>query len=48
LLDLLAIPAAERRFTYLGGAHRIAFGARLPAPIAVFPRYVEPAGEAAQ
>src|SRR6516225_1568256 len=48
LLDLLAIPEAERRFTYLGGAHRIAVGAKLPAPIAVFPRYVEPAGEAAQ
>ena len=48
LLDLLTIPEAERRFTYLGGAHRIAVGAKLPAPTAVFPRYVEPAGEAAQ
>jgi len=43
LLDLLAIPAAERHFVYLGGQHRIAAGAKLPAPAAVFPRYVEPA-----
>jgi methionyl-tRNA synthetase len=48
LLDLLAIPEGERRFADLGGAHRIAVGAKLPAPTAVFPRYVEPAGEAAQ
>jgi methionyl-tRNA synthetase len=48
LLDLLAIPEGERRFTYLGGAHCIAVGTKLPAPTAVFPRYVEPAGEAAQ
>jgi methionyl-tRNA synthetase len=48
LLDLLAVPDTERRFTYLGGAHRIAADAKLPAPAAVFPRYVEPAGEAAQ
>jgi methionyl-tRNA synthetase len=48
LLDLLAIPGSERRFTNLGGTHRIAGGAKLPAPTAVFPRYVEPAGEAAQ
>jgi methionyl-tRNA synthetase len=41
LLDLLAIPAAERSFHALGGAHRIAAGAKLPAPVAVFPRYVE-------
>jgi methionyl-tRNA synthetase len=48
LLDLLAVPAAERRFSYLGPAHRIVGGAKLPAPTAVFPRYVEPPGEAAQ
>jgi methionyl-tRNA synthetase len=48
LLDLLAVPEAERRFADLGGKHRIAIGAKLPAPTAVFPRYVEPAGEAAQ
>jgi methionyl-tRNA synthetase len=41
LLDLLAIPAAERQFTALGGGHRIAAGATLPAPTPVFPRYVD-------
>lgn len=43
LLDLLAISASERQFVHLGGHHRIATGAKLPAPAAVFPRYVEPA-----
>jgi methionyl-tRNA synthetase len=43
LLDLLAIPASERQFVHLGGHHRIATGAKLPAPAAIFPRYVEPA-----
>jgi methionyl-tRNA synthetase len=41
LLDLLAIPSAERQFDQLGGAHRIAAGAALPAPSPVFPRYVD-------
>jgi methionyl-tRNA synthetase len=41
LLDLLAVPAAERQFTALGGGCRIAAGAKLPPPVAVFPRYVE-------
>jgi methionyl-tRNA synthetase len=48
LLDLLAVPAAERVFSFLGGAHRIAAGAKLPAPAPVFPRYVEPDASAAQ
>jgi methionyl-tRNA synthetase len=48
LLDLLAIPETERSFVRLGGAQRIVAGAKLPAPSAVFPRYVEPAGEATQ
>jgi methionyl-tRNA synthetase len=48
LLDLLAIPEGERGFLYLGGQHRIAAGVGLPAPAAVFPRYVEPPGAAAQ
>ncbi len=43
LLDLLAVPAPERQFVHLGGQHRIAAGVKLPAPAAVFPRYVEPA-----
>src|SRR5450755_485562 len=41
LLDLLAVPAQERAFLALGGEHRIAAGAKLPPPVAVFPRYVE-------
>jgi methionyl-tRNA synthetase len=42
LLDLLAVPANERDFSRLGGTHRLAPGSKLPAPAAVFPRYVEP------
>ena len=45
LLDLLAVPAAERNFVHLGGQHRIAAGVKLPAPAAIFPRYVEPAAQ---
>jgi methionyl-tRNA synthetase len=48
LLDLLAIPQGERTFAFLGSQHRVAAGVKFPAPTAVFPRYVEPAGEAAQ
>jgi methionyl-tRNA synthetase len=48
LLDLLAVPENERAFAFLGGKHRIAAGAKLPSPAAVFPRYVEPPGLAAQ
>jgi methionyl-tRNA synthetase len=47
LLDLLAVPDGERTFADLGGKHRIAPGAKLPAPAAVFPRYVEPVEKAA-
>ncbi len=46
MLDLLAIPPGERDFAALGGAKRIAAGSKLPAPAPVFPRYVEPTGEA--
>jgi methionyl-tRNA synthetase len=42
LLDSLGIPQAERQFVALGGAKRIAAGTALPAPVGVFPRYVEP------
>jgi methionyl-tRNA synthetase len=48
LLDFLAVPDGERTFAYLGSKHRVAPGAKLPAPAAVFPRYVEPEGGAAQ
>jgi len=41
LLDLLAVPAAQRHFSELSGAHRIAPGAKLPPPVPVFPRYVD-------
>jgi methionyl-tRNA synthetase len=46
LLDLLAVPPAERQFAMLGGARRIAAGAVLPAPSPVFPRYVDSAASA--
>jgi methionyl-tRNA synthetase len=48
LLDLLAVPANERTFSFLGGKHRLAAGVKLPAPIPVFPRYVEAEAPAAQ
>ncbi len=48
LLDLLAVPADERMFSFLGGGHRIAAGSKLPAPVPVFPRYVESDAGAAQ
>jgi methionyl-tRNA synthetase len=41
-LDLLAVPADERDFAWVGGEHRLAPGVTLPAPSPVFPRYVEP------
>jgi methionyl-tRNA synthetase len=47
LLDLLAVPADRRDFATLGGGWRIAAGSALPPPTPVFPRYVEPTGEAA-
>jgi len=43
LLDSLSIAEGEARtFASLGGAMRIAPGTMLPAPQAVFPRYIEP------
>jgi methionyl-tRNA synthetase len=42
LLDSLGIPAGARDFAALGGGTRIAAGTALPAPVGVFPRYVEP------
>jgi methionyl-tRNA synthetase len=44
LLDLLAVPAAGRAFNALGPTGRLASGATLPAPAAIFPRYVETEG----
>ncbi len=45
LLDLLAVPAEARSFASLGAAGRLTGGTSLPAPVAVFPRYVEPEAE---
>jgi methionyl-tRNA synthetase len=42
LLDLLGIPADQRDFTALGGDNRIRPGTELPAPMGIFPRYIEP------
>jgi methionyl-tRNA synthetase len=43
LLDSLGIPPDARDFAALGDAARIKPGTALPAPVPVFPRYVEPA-----
>jgi methionyl-tRNA synthetase len=42
LLDSLGVPPGERNFAALGGAKRLAPGTALPAPVGVFPRYIEP------
>jgi methionyl-tRNA synthetase len=42
LLDSLGIPEDARDFAALGEAARIKPGTTLPAPVAVFPRYIEP------
>ncbi len=42
LLDILGIPQGERSFAMLGGHVRIKPGTTLPAPVPVFPRYIEP------
>ena len=47
LLDLLAVPMDSRTFGALGEKGRLAAGVTLPAPEAVFPRYVEADGPAA-
>jgi methionyl-tRNA synthetase len=46
LLDLLAVLDDQRDFSRLGGGQRLAPGSKLPAPAAVFPRYVEPEASA--
>jgi methionyl-tRNA synthetase len=46
LLDHLAVPVNARAFAMLGKAGRLKAGTALPAPVPVFPRYVE-AGAAA-
>jgi methionyl-tRNA synthetase len=44
LLDLLAVPMEHRTFEALGAKGRLVSGTELPAPAAVFPRYVEADG----
>jgi len=45
LLDSLAQEPGRRSFAFLGEAGRLAPGAQLPPPVAVFPRYVDPGAE---
>jgi methionyl-tRNA synthetase len=47
LLDLLGILADDRVFATLGSEIRIKPGSTLPAPVPVFPRFVEPTAAAA-
>ncbi len=47
LLDLLAIPHEAREFSRLGPEGRLRPGSALPAPVGIFPRYVEPDAPAA-
>jgi methionyl-tRNA synthetase len=42
MLDSLGVPEDARSFAALGEAGRIKSGTTLPAPVGVFPRYVEP------
>lgn len=42
LLDLLGVAPEARSFAALGAEHRLVSGTALPAPSAIFPRYVEP------
>ena len=42
LLDLLAIPARERKFSHLGEVGRLKSGVELPKPEGVFPKYSPP------
>ena len=43
LLDLLAVPPEQRRFSAIGAEYRLAPGTPLPQPAPIFPRFVEPA-----
>jgi methionyl-tRNA synthetase len=47
VLDLLAQPTDARAFASLGASGRLQAGLTLPAPVGVFPRYVEPESTAA-
>ncbi|HRE19821.1 MAG TPA: methionine--tRNA ligase [Rhabdaerophilum sp.] len=47
LLDLLAVPADERGFAHADATFALKPGTSLPAPSALFPRYIEAEGEGA-
>jgi methionyl-tRNA synthetase len=47
LLNLLGQAAGARMFAALGSAGRLVPGTAIPAPVGIFPRYVEPEGEPA-
>jgi methionyl-tRNA synthetase len=46
LLDLLNVPASERTFAHAEIAQGLVAGSSLPAPIPIFPRYIEEAPRA--
>ena len=46
MLDQLAVSPEHRSFAFLGPSHALVAGTALPAPKAVFPRYVEETTEA--
>jgi len=41
LLDLIGVPDDKRRMQDIGAAGRLEAGRVLPAPVPIFPRYVE-------
>ncbi len=45
---LKAVQGCDDLGTLTDGRHRLAAGSTLPAPVPVFPRYVEPVPSAAQ
>jgi methionyl-tRNA synthetase len=42
LLDLLAVPADDRHLARIGPENRLPAGSQLPAPVPIFPRFIEP------
>ena len=45
MLNLLAVPPAERKFSFLGEVGRLKSGTELPVPEGVFPKYFPPKEE---
>jgi methionyl-tRNA synthetase len=41
MLNLLAVDERERRFVNIGAGHSLKSGTELPAPVGIFPRFVE-------